>query len=59
MSDPENHRKVVNVDDPNAYHFLSLGNPDVPIVTFGMESRSADVLLGDLDLSLYRTRLLV
>ncbi|KAK8947336.1 hypothetical protein KSP39_PZI006917 [Platanthera zijinensis] len=44
MSDPENHRKVVNVDDFNAYYFLSLGNPDVPIVTFGMESRSADVL---------------
>ncbi|KAK8964788.1 hypothetical protein KSP40_PGU015443 [Platanthera guangdongensis] len=59
MSDPENHRKVVNVDDPNAYYFLSLGNPDVPIVTFGMENKRADVLPVDLDLSLFRTRLLV
>ncbi|KAI0489306.1 hypothetical protein KFK09_029148 [Dendrobium nobile] len=59
MLDPEKNRKVVNVDDPNAYYFLSKGNPDVPQVTFGMENKDADVRVLDFELSLFRTRILV
>ncbi|XP_024517730.1 UDP-N-acetylmuramoyl-L-alanyl-D-glutamate--2,6-diaminopimelate ligase MurE homolog, chloroplastic [Selaginella moellendorffii] len=58
MVDPARHRKVVNIDDPNAGYFVSLGNPKVPVVTFGME-KSADVHPLDIQLTLFETNVLV
>ena len=59
MVDPERHRKVVNIDDPNAPHFIAQGNPDVPVVTFAMESKNADVHPLKFELSLFETQVLV
>ncbi|KAL5814183.1 hypothetical protein ACOSQ4_024824 [Xanthoceras sorbifolium] len=43
--DLERHRKVVklNVDDPNAHFFISQGNSELPVVTFAIENKKADV----------------
>ncbi|XP_050378698.1 UDP-N-acetylmuramoyl-L-alanyl-D-glutamate--2,6-diaminopimelate ligase MurE homolog, chloroplastic [Argentina anserina] len=59
MVDPERHRKVVNIDDPNAPYFISQGNPDVPVVTFAMENKNADVHPLKFELSLFETQVLV
>ncbi|KAL3681442.1 hypothetical protein R1sor_024398 [Riccia sorocarpa] len=59
MVDPEKHRKVVNIDDPNADYFLGQGNPAVPVVTFGLENTDADVYPLEVQLSLFETELLV
>ncbi|CAI0417288.1 unnamed protein product, partial [Linum tenue] len=59
MVDPERHRKVINIDDPNAPFFRSLGNQDVPVVTFAMEDKSADVHPLKFELSLFETQVLV
>ncbi|KAM4074882.1 hypothetical protein ACB094_10G127800 [Castanea mollissima] len=59
MVDPERHRKVVNIDDPNAPHFIAQGNPDVPVVTFAMENKNADVHPLKFELSLFETQVLV
>ncbi|XXG85080.1 hypothetical protein AAC387_Pa11g0239 [Persea americana] len=59
MVDPERHRKVVNIDDPNAAFFIAQGNPDVPVVTFAMENKSADVYPLKFELSLFETQVLV
>lgn len=59
MVDPERHRKIVNIDDPNAPFFIAQGNPDVPIVTFAMENKSADVYPMKFELSLFETQVLV
>ncbi|KAJ0966668.1 hypothetical protein J5N97_023585 [Dioscorea zingiberensis] len=59
MSDPKHHRKVVNVDDPNAQFFTAQGNVDVPVVTFGMENREADVFPLRLELSMFGTWVLI
>ncbi|XP_015896086.3 UDP-N-acetylmuramoyl-L-alanyl-D-glutamate--2,6-diaminopimelate ligase MurE homolog, chloroplastic [Ziziphus jujuba] len=59
MVDPERHRKVVNIDDPNAPFFISQGNPDVPVVTFAMENKNADVHPLKFELSLFETQVLV
>ncbi|KAK4844456.1 hypothetical protein QYF36_020374 [Acer negundo] len=59
MVDPERHRKVVNIDDPNASYFIAQGNPDVPVVTFAMDSKKADVHPLKFELSLFETRVLV
>ncbi|CAN6713013.1 unnamed protein product [Malus baccata var. baccata] len=59
MVDPERHRKVVNIDDPNATFFISQGNPDVPVVTFAMENKNADVHPLKFELSLFETQVLV
>ncbi|KAJ7555517.1 hypothetical protein O6H91_05G042600 [Diphasiastrum complanatum] len=59
MVDPQRHRKVVNIDDPNAGYFVSRGNPAVPVVTFGMRNPEADVYPLDVQLSLFETELLV
>ncbi|KAH7550254.1 hypothetical protein ACOSP7_024509 [Xanthoceras sorbifolium] len=59
MVDPERHRKVVNIDDPNAHFFISQGNPDVPVVTFAMENKKADVHPLKFELSLFETQVLV
>lgn len=59
MVDPERHRKVVNIDDPEAPYFVAQGSPDVPVVTFGMETANADVYPLEVQLSLFETELLV
>ena len=59
MVDPERHRKVVNIDDPNASFFIAKGNPDVPVVTFAMENKNADVHPLKFELSLFETQVLV
>lgn len=59
MVDPERHRKVVNIDDPNASFFIGQGNPDVPVVTFAMENKKADVHPLKFELSLFETQVLV
>ncbi|XP_008238913.1 PREDICTED: UDP-N-acetylmuramoyl-L-alanyl-D-glutamate--2,6-diaminopimelate ligase [Prunus mume] len=59
MVDPERHRKVVNIDDPNATFFIAQGNPDVPVVTFAMENKNADVYPLKFELSLFETQVLV
>ncbi|XP_031502442.1 UDP-N-acetylmuramoyl-L-alanyl-D-glutamate--2,6-diaminopimelate ligase MurE homolog, chloroplastic [Nymphaea colorata] len=59
MVDPERHRKVVNLDDPNAAYFVSQGNRDVPVVTFAMENKAADVYAVKFELSLFETQVLI
>ncbi|CAJ2676568.1 unnamed protein product [Trifolium pratense] len=59
MVDPERHRKVVNIDDPNAPFFVSLGSPEVPVVTFALENKNADVHPLKFELSLFETQVLV
>lgn len=59
MVDPERNRKVVNIDDPNAPFFIGQGNPDVPVVTFAMENKNADVHPLKFELSLFETQVLV
>ncbi|XP_047340932.1 UDP-N-acetylmuramoyl-L-alanyl-D-glutamate--2,6-diaminopimelate ligase MurE homolog, chloroplastic [Impatiens glandulifera] len=59
MVDPERHRKVVNIDDPNAAFFVAQGSGDVPVVTFGMENKNADVHPLKFELSLFETQVLV
>ncbi|XP_068305978.1 UDP-N-acetylmuramoyl-L-alanyl-D-glutamate--2,6-diaminopimelate ligase MurE homolog, chloroplastic [Pyrus communis] len=59
MVDPERHRKVVNIDDPNATFFIAQGNPDVPVVTFALENTNADVHPLKFELSLFETQVLV
>ncbi|PKA55004.1 hypothetical protein AXF42_Ash003641 [Apostasia shenzhenica] len=59
MVDPERHRKVVNIDDPNSSYFIELGNPDVPIVKYAMDDKNADVYPLKFELSLFETQVLV
>ncbi|KAE8683893.1 hypothetical protein F3Y22_tig00111166pilonHSYRG00269 [Hibiscus syriacus] len=59
MVDPERHRKVVNIDDPHAPFFIAQGNPEVPVVTFAMENKNADVHPLKFELSLFETQVLV
>lgn len=59
MVDPDRHRKVVNIDDPHAPFFIAQGNPDVPVVTFAMENKNADVHPLKYELSLFETQVLV
>ncbi|GKB58054.1 UDP-N-acetylmuramoyl-L-alanyl-D-glutamate--2,6-diaminopimelate ligase MurE homolog, chloroplastic [Tanacetum coccineum] len=59
MVDPTRHRKVVNIDDENAPLFIAQGNKDVPVVTFAMEDKKADVHPLQFDLSLFETQVLV
>ncbi|XP_028762723.1 UDP-N-acetylmuramoyl-L-alanyl-D-glutamate--2,6-diaminopimelate ligase MurE homolog, chloroplastic [Neltuma alba] len=59
MVDPERNRKVVNIDDPNATFFVSQGNPEVPVVTFALENKNADVHPLKFELSLFETQVLV
>lgn len=59
MVDPERHRKIVNIDDPNAAFFISQGNPDVPVVTFALENKNADIHPLKYELTLFETQVLV
>lgn len=59
MVDPERHRKVVNIDDPNAPYFIRQGNPDVPVITFSMGNKNADVYALEVQLSLFETQVLI
>ncbi|KAG1362635.1 UDP-N-acetylmuramoyl-L-alanyl-D-glutamate--2,6-diaminopimelate ligase MurE, chloroplastic-like [Cocos nucifera] len=55
MVDPRFHRKIVNIDDPNASFFVAQGNPGVPVVTFAMGNKDADVYPMKIELSLFKT----
>ncbi|KAL5552058.1 hypothetical protein UlMin_002234 [Ulmus minor] len=59
LVDPERHRKVVNIDDPHASFFIAQGSQDVPVVTFAMENKNADVHPLKFELSLFETQVLV
>lgn len=59
MVDPKHHAKVVNMDDPFASQLIAQGNADVPVVTFSMENRDADVYALEVQLSLFETDVLV
>lgn len=59
MVEPERHRKVVNIDDPNASYFMAKGNPDVPVVTYAMDDKNASVYPLKFELSLFETQVLV
>ena len=59
MVDPEKHRKVVNLDDPSAHYFMAQGNAEVPVVTFAMENKEADVKPLKFEFSLFRTKVWV
>uniref|UniRef100_A0A1D1YU96 UDP-N-acetylmuramoyl-L-alanyl-D-glutamate--2,6-diaminopimelate ligase MurE homolog, chloroplastic n=1 Tax=Anthurium amnicola TaxID=1678845 RepID=A0A1D1YU96_9ARAE len=59
MIDPECHRKVANIDDSNAPFFVAQGNPDVPVVTYAVENKNADVYPLKFELSLFGMQLLV
>ncbi|ONK64105.1 uncharacterized protein A4U43_C07F22130 [Asparagus officinalis] len=59
MVDPKKHRKVVNLDDPNADYFIEQGNANVPLVTFAMENKEADVKPLKCEFSLLKTKVLV
>ncbi|PIA49366.1 hypothetical protein AQUCO_01300292v1 [Aquilegia coerulea] len=59
MVDPDRHRKIVNIDDPHAPFFIAQGNPDVPVMTYAMENKSADVHPIKFELSLFETQVLV
>lgn len=59
MVDPERHRKIVNIDDPNAAFFMAQGFADVPVVTFALENKNADVHPLKFELSLFETQVLV
>ncbi|KAK4787131.1 hypothetical protein SAY86_010964 [Trapa natans] len=59
MVDHERHRKVVNIDDPSASFFIAQGSPDVPVVTFAMDNKNADIYPLKFELSLFETQVLV
>lgn len=59
MVDPERHRKIINIDDPNAAFFIAQGSPDVPVVTYAIENKNADVHPLKFELSLFETQVLV
>ncbi|KAM7525764.1 hypothetical protein LguiA_015666 [Lonicera macranthoides] len=59
MVDPERHRKIVNIDDPNASFFIAQGHPDVPVVTFAMENKDANIHPLKFELSLFESLVLV
>ncbi|XP_074317722.1 UDP-N-acetylmuramoyl-L-alanyl-D-glutamate--2,6-diaminopimelate ligase MurE homolog, chloroplastic [Silene latifolia] len=59
MVDPDRHRKIVNIDDVNAPFFINQGNPDVPVLTFALDNKNADVHPLKYELSLFETTILV
>ena len=59
MVDPQRHRKVINMDDPDGAYFIGLGNPGVPVVTYALENKNADVYPLKFELSLFETQVLV
>ncbi|KAH7279093.1 hypothetical protein KP509_37G004600 [Ceratopteris richardii] len=59
MVDPKRHAKVVNLDDSYAPFVIAQGSADVPVITFSMNNRDADVFPLDVQLSLFETDMLV
>ena len=51
MVDPEWHRTVVNINDPNAPYFISQGNPYV----YAMGNNNANVYALEVQISLFET----
>lgn len=59
MINPEKHRKVVNLDDPSNSYFVAQGVAEVPVVTFAMENKEADVRPLKFEFSLFKTKVWV
>ncbi|KAK9716594.1 hypothetical protein RND81_06G244400 [Saponaria officinalis] len=59
MVDPEIHRKIVNIDDSNAQMLIAAGNKGVPVITYSLENKDADVYAVKYELSLFETSVLV
>ncbi|XP_073012708.1 UDP-N-acetylmuramoyl-L-alanyl-D-glutamate--2,6-diaminopimelate ligase MurE homolog, chloroplastic-like [Typha latifolia] len=59
MVDPKQNRKIVNIDDPHAPYFIAQGSRDVPVVTFALENKDADVYPLKIALSLMKTKILI
>ncbi|KAJ0970168.1 hypothetical protein J5N97_023045 [Dioscorea zingiberensis] len=59
MTDKRRHRKVINTDDPNADFFAAQGNPEVPVVSFAMEDKNADVHPVKIELNMFKTKVWV
>lgn len=59
MVDPNQHCKIVNIDDPHAKFFISQGNKGVPVVTYAMENKKADVYPLTCELSLIKTDIVI
>lgn len=59
MVDPQQHRKVVNIDDQNAPYFTEQGGANVPVVRYSLENRDAHVFASELKFSLFKTNVLV
>ncbi|XP_020080042.1 uncharacterized protein LOC109703730 [Ananas comosus] len=59
MVDPQRHVKIVNIDDPNAKFFIAQGNRGVPVLTFAVENKNADIYPLKFELSLTTTKVLI
>eukprot|EP00250_Pteridium_aquilinum_P019649 c24514_g1_i1 orf=572-2362(-) len=59
MVEPLRHRKVVNMDDPHAHFFMLQGSSSVPVVRFSLDNGDADVFTSKLELSLFKTDVMV
>ncbi|KAK3284369.1 hypothetical protein CYMTET_7977 [Cymbomonas tetramitiformis] len=55
LHDPARHRAVVNLDDPSAHFFIDAVDPQIPVITYGMENEDADVFADNVELSLFET----
>ncbi|KAG5228349.1 UDP-N-acetylmuramoyl-L-alanyl-D-glutamate--2,6-diaminopimelate [Salix suchowensis] len=55
----EEYRNAKLTYDPNAPFFIAQGNQEVPVVTFAMENKNADVHPLKFELSLFETQVLV
>nr|CAD1821010.1 unnamed protein product [Ananas comosus var. bracteatus] len=59
MVDPKRHVKIVNIDDPNAKFFIAQGNRGVPVLTFAVENKNADIYPLKFELSSTTTKVLI
>eukprot|EP00240_Pyramimonas_obovata_P017684 CAMPEP_0118947866 /NCGR_PEP_ID=MMETSP1169-20130426/46800_1 /TAXON_ID=36882 /ORGANISM="Pyramimonas obovata, Strain CCMP722" /LENGTH=68 /DNA_ID=CAMNT_0006894167 /DNA_START=64 /DNA_END=266 /DNA_ORIENTATION=- len=54
LDDPDRQRAVINLDDPEAHHFIKAASK-VPIITYSMENPDAAVYAEKVELSLFET----
>ena len=59
LTDPGRHVGVVNLDDPEGPWFASQVGPGVPVLSFAIDNKDADVHPTSLELSLFETKLTV
>jgi len=58
LTDPDRQRAVINLDDPEAHHFIKAASK-VPIITYSMENSDAAVYAESVELSLFETAVLL